>query len=89
MAVNCSVSPLATDGFTGVTAIEVSAAAVTVRVSPVTRHSSSAAVMVDEPVASVEARPLVEMVATAGFADAQVTWLVRLRSCRRCRSPSR
>ena len=32
MAVNCSVRPLATDGFTGVTAIEVSAAAVTVSV---------------------------------------------------------
>ena len=31
---NCSVSPLATDGFTGVTAIDVSAAAVTVSVSP-------------------------------------------------------
>ena len=33
MAVNCSVRPLATDGLSGVTAIEVSAAAVTVRVS--------------------------------------------------------
>ena len=33
MAVNCSVRPLATDGFTGATAIEVSAAAVTVSVS--------------------------------------------------------
>ena len=36
------------------------------------------AVMVDEPVASVEARPLAEMVATAVFDEVQVTELVRL-----------
>ena len=32
MAVNCSVRPLATDGFTGATAIDTSAAGLTVRV---------------------------------------------------------
>ena len=55
MAVNCSVRPLATDGFTGATAIEVNAAAVTVRVSLGLVIPPRAAVMVDVPVASVEA----------------------------------
>ena len=35
------------------------------------------AVMEEVPVARALARPVVEMVATEGVADAQVTWLVR------------
>ena len=64
VAVNCSVRPLATDGFTGVTAIDVNAAAVTVRVSLglVIPPSDGGDRVV--PVARVEARPLTEIVAT-------------------------
>ena len=36
------------------------------------------AVMGESPVARALARPVVEMVATEGVADAQVTWLVRI-----------
>ena len=77
VAVNCSARPLATLGSAGVTAIEVTTAAVTVRlVVPLTEPS--VAVMVDEPVANVAASPLVEIVAMAVFDDFQVTDVVRL-----------
>ena len=50
MAVNWSVSPLATDGFTGATAIDVNAAAVTVSVSLGLVIPLMVAVMADVPV---------------------------------------
>ena len=63
-------------GSAGVTAMEATTAGVTVSVvEPLT--VPSVAVMVEEPVVSVEARPLPEMVATVVFDDAQVTELVR------------
>src|SRR5262249_55550142 len=70
------VWPFGTLGLAGVTAIDWSAAAVTVRtVEPLT--PPSVAEMVDVPVATAVAKPVPEMVATAGVADAQVTCAVR------------
>ena len=76
VAVNCSVSPLATDGFAGATAIDVSAAAVTVSVSLGLVIPPSAAVIAVVPVrqgrgqaaAGRSSRP-------RSCADVQVTWL--------------
>lgn len=77
VAVNGSVNPLATPGFDGVTAIEVITAGVTVSVvDPI--WLPDVAMMVDEPSASDEARPPVEMPATAVFDDVHVTEFVRL-----------
>ena len=68
--------PLATDGLSGVRVIKESDAAVTVStVDPVTEPE--VAEIVVEPCASVEARPVVEIVATEGVADAHVTEFVR------------
>jgi hypothetical protein len=75
VAVNGSVSPLATEGLAGVKAMEVTIAGVTVRVV-VPKKKPSAAVIVDEPVAKVEAMPVVEMDATATFDEDQTTRLV-------------
>src|SRR5205823_2497571 len=76
VAVNCCFVPLAMLGLAGVTAIDCSAAAVTVRtVEPVTPFS--VAVMLDVPVAAAVASPVALMVATEGVAEAQVTELVR------------
>jgi hypothetical protein len=75
IAVNGSVSPLATEGFAGVKAMEVTIAGVTVRVV-VPVIDPSAAVIVDEPVARVEAMPVVAMDATAPFDEDQTTRLV-------------
>ena len=77
VAVNCSVSPLATLGLAGVTAIDTSAAVVTVSVSVGLVTFPKVAVMFVVPVASDWARPLPLIVATDGVADAQATWLVR------------
>ena len=69
---NCCVRPLAIDGPAGVTAIEVTTAGVTVNVAmPLT--PSSVAVIVEKPTASVEARPVTEMVAMVVFDDVQAT----------------
>src|SRR6478672_337318 len=66
-------------GFSGVTAIEDNVAVLTVRtVEPPTPFR--VAEMVEVPVARVDALPLVSMVATAAFADDQVTRLVMSRS---------
>ena len=82
MAVNCCVRPLDTVGFTGARAIEVSAAAVTVSVSFGLVIPFKVAVIVVVPMASVEASPwlpvALEMAATEGVADTQLTWVVRL-----------
>ena len=75
VAVNGSVVPSTMLGLAGVTAIEVTTAAVTVSVVvPLTLPA--VAVMVDEPVASVEASPVV-IVATARLDEVQVAELVR------------
>ena len=72
VAVNCSVSPAARFGLAGLTAIDDTAAGATVSVVvPLTLPS--VAVMVDEPVVIVVARPPVEIVATEVVADAQTT----------------
>ena len=72
VAVNCFVAPFAIDGFAGVTAIDCSAAAVTVStVEPVT--PPSVALMVLVPIATAVAKPAALIVATVGVADAYVT----------------
>jgi len=74
--VNCCVSPLAIEGFAGVTAIDCSVAGVTVRiVEPC--NTPSVALMVLVPTPTALASPLVEMVAAAVVPDAQVTEVVR------------
>ena len=76
VAVNCWVKPFAMAGLAGVTAIDCSAGALTVRtVEPVT--PLSVALIVDVPVATPVASPAVLIVATDVVAEAQVTWLVR------------
>ena len=76
VAVNCCVVPSAIDGLTGVTAIETSAAAVTVKVvEPVT--PPDAALIVVAPVATVFANPAAEIVATPVLEDVHVAELVR------------
>ncbi len=76
MAVNCSVRPAATEGSAGVTAIETSVGAVTVRVvEPAT--VPEVAVMREVPLTSVEAIPVELMMAVTVVPEAQVTELVR------------
>jgi hypothetical protein len=76
VAVNCCVTPAATTGFAGVTAMEASTGGSTVSVAlPVT--PPEAAEIVAVPGAWVVARPLVAMVAAAAFVDVQVTEAVR------------
>jgi stage V sporulation protein SpoVS len=76
VAVNWSVPPAATDGFTGVTAIDTSVAAVTVsRVFPLTLPS--VALIVVLPAFSAEARPALLIVAVVVLEDAHVTLAVR------------
>ena len=77
MAVNCSVSPLATLGDAGANAIDDNVAAVTVNVSTGLVTPSSFAVMPVVPTTRVVAKPEVLIVATDSVADAQVTWEVR------------
>ena len=61
---NCSVSPLATDGLAGLTAIDVNAAAVDGQRVVGARDPAQRAVIAVVPVARAEARPLAEIVAT-------------------------
>src|SRR5437762_1170204 len=65
-------------GLVGATAIETSVAEVTVRVAPGLTTPPSVAVITVVPAARVEATPAALIDATAGFDDAQMTWLVRL-----------
>ena len=75
-AVNCSVSPEASEPLAGVTTIETTAAAATDSVvEPLMLPST--AVIVDVPVASAVARPADEMVAAVMLDDAQVTDVVK------------
>jgi hypothetical protein len=76
VAVNCCVAPLAIDGFAGVTAIDCSVAAVTVRtVEPL--MDEDVAVMVEVPTPAPLASPAVLIVAVVVVPDDQVTVLVR------------
>ena len=76
VAVNCCVAPLAIDGFAGVTAIDCSVAAVTVRtVEPL--MDEDVAVIVEVPTPAPVARPVALIVAVAAVPDDQVTVLVR------------
>ena len=76
VAVNCSVSPLAIEGFAGVTLIDESVAAVTVSVvEPVIAPET--ALMVVDPAPTAEARPAAEIVAAPVFVELQVTEAVR------------
>ena len=79
---NCWVVPRAIDGLVGVTSIEVSAAAVTVSgVEAWIPLTESVAVIVEDPMAVLVARPLLPRAlltgATAIFEELQVTELVR------------
>ena len=76
VAVNCSVSPLAIEGFAGVTLIDESVAAVTVSVvEPVIAPET--ALMVVDPAPTAEARPAAEIVAAPVFVELQVAEAVR------------
>jgi hypothetical protein len=76
VAVNCCVSPLATDGLAGVTAMDCSAAAVTVSVvDPET--IPEVAVIVEEPTPVAVAKPAAEIVATADEDEFHATEPVR------------
>ena len=71
------MSPLAIDGFAGVTAMETSVAVVTVRVAAGLVTPADVAVMLEVPTATAVARPEELMVATAGVAEFQVAVLVK------------
>jgi len=76
VAVNCCVAPLAIDGLAGVTAIDCSAAPVTVNVvDPVTPFNVAEIVLV--PVATPVAKPAALIVATDVVPEAHVTEPVR------------
>ena len=81
MATNCSVRPLAILGFAGVTAMDTSVAAVTVKVTPGDVMLPKVAVMEVVPTAAVLASPFVPaallIVAVAGVAEFHVTAVVR------------
>ncbi len=75
VAVNCSVPPAATDGFTGVTAMDTSVAAVTVSVV-LPEIAPLVALMVVPPAFSADAKPAALIVAVVVLDDAHVTLLV-------------
>ena len=76
VAVNCSVAPFVILGFAGVTAIDDSVGPVTLRmVEPVT--APDIAWIIDMPAPTAVARPVEEIVATAGVAEDQATELLR------------
>jgi hypothetical protein len=74
--VNCSVLPFAIEGFAGVTAIDTSVAAVTVKVvDPVMPAETALIVLV--PVATAFANPPALIVATVVVTELQVAPLVK------------
>ncbi len=76
VAKNCKVSPLATEGFTGVTVMVESVACVTIKVpEPVTLLCS--ALMVVVPWIRLEARPCWFTVATSGLEEVHSAVLVK------------
>ncbi len=77
MAVNCCVAPIAIDGLEGVTAIETSAGAVTVKTAdPLT--VPEVAVIVVVPAATEVASPAELIVAALVTEEVQMAELVRL-----------
>lgn len=76
VAVNCCVNPLAIEGLAGVTLMDVSVAAVTVRVVE-PEIAPETAVIVVVPAPTVEASPEAEIVAAPVFVELQVTVDVR------------
>ena len=76
VAVNCWVSPLATDGSAGITDMETRLAEVIVNVVE-PEMSPSVAVIEEVPAPAPVARPPAVMVALPGVPDAQVTEEVR------------
>jgi hypothetical protein len=77
VATNCCVADWAMAGLAGVTAIDCSAAAVTVNTSAGEVTPFSEAVMLLVPIATPVAKPPLVIVAFAGVADAHVTDDVR------------
>ncbi len=76
VAVNCCVVPTASDGFAGLTVMEVSTGAITFNnVDPLIAFK--AALIEVEPTATPLARPEAVIVAAPGFVDVHVTWPVR------------
>jgi hypothetical protein len=75
VAVNCCVPPAATDGFTGVTAIDTSVAAVTASVV-LPEMAPLVALIVVLPAFSAEAKPALLIVAVVVLDDAHVTLAV-------------
>jgi hypothetical protein len=73
--VNCCVRPAATEGFTGVTAIDTSVAAVTVSVV-LPEMAPLVALMVVPPAFSADAKPVALIVAVVVLDDAHVTLAV-------------
>ena len=77
---NCCGIPLGTLGDWGVTSMDTSAAAVTVKLTGWELRVPILALMAVVPAATVEARPFAPaallIVATDGSLDDQVTWLV-------------
>jgi len=72
VAVNCWLMPMGMEGFGGVTEIDDRVAEFPVR-TVVPEMLPEVAVMVVEPVARTVARPVLLIVATAGFNESQVT----------------
>jgi hypothetical protein len=77
VAVNCSVVPFAIDGLTGVTAIDTSAAAVTVNVAGGLVTPFSAAEICEVPTPTAVATPAELIVATVVVPDAHAACVVR------------
>src|SRR6266478_5496450 len=77
VAVNCCESPLAVDGFVGLTLIDCSTAAVTVSTAVFEVIPLWVALMSLEPMATPVARPVALIVAAAVLEEVQVTELVR------------
>jgi hypothetical protein len=78
VAVNCSLVPLAIELFGALMAMDCSTAGVTVSVKVLEVTPLKVAVMFEVPVPAPVAKPVVLMVATAGVAEFQLTWLVML-----------
>jgi hypothetical protein len=76
VAVNCCVAPLVIDGFAGVTAMDCSVAAVTVRVVEPAMDDDVAEI-VDDPTPAPVARPAAVMVAVAVFDELHVALAVK------------
>ena len=76
VAVNCSVVPFAIEGFAGVTAIDTSVAAVTVRVVEPLMPPDVASILL-VPAATAVANPPAEMVATVVVTELHVAPLVK------------